>query len=469
MDATMVERGSERPSTGRRIAAAVAVLALVAAVVVAALGAFRNIGFLVLTLVLVVLAVMAGWIALVNRGTRRTLGTVAAVVLLVAVVVLLVTAVLRIDAAAIGRVVLLVVLILVSTAAARVALGDALADRSTGRKVGPAQRGVLLMNPRSGGGKVVRFQLEAEAQRRGIRPIVLHPGDDLRALAEEAVAAGTDVIGMAGGDGSQALVADVAREHDVAFVCVPAGTRNHFALDLGLDREDVTSALDAYGDAFERRIDLAQIGDRIFVNNASLGVYATVVQSEAYRDAKLGTTAQMLPDLLGRTAKPFDLRFEQPDGDRDGSADLVLVSNDVYRLDSMSGFGTRPRIDDGVLGVVTVKVDRARDIPALVTAEATGRIRSFRGYRAWSTTEFVVDSAEPLIDVGVDGEALRLPPPLRFRSLPGALRVRTPLSAPGVPHKPPIGEAVPALLRVLAGHPPRGEAVTSTGEVTSTG
>jgi diacylglycerol kinase family enzyme len=455
MDTTIAAPESDRrsPSPGRRIAAAVAVLALAAALVVVAMAAFRNLGLLVLTLVLVALAVMAGWTALVNRGTRRVLAAALAVVLLVATVVLLVVAALQIDASAIGRAVLLVVLVLVSVGAARVALGDDLTGPRTGRQVGPARRGVLLMNPRSGGGKVVRFHLEDEAQRRGIRPIVLHPGDDLRALAEEAVAAGADVIGMAGGDGSQALVADVAREHDVALVCIPAGTRNHFALDLGLDRADVVGALDAFGDAFERRIDLAQIGDRIFVNNASLGVYATVVQSEAYRDAKLGTAAQMLPDLLGTQAKPFDLRFDRPDGEPEGTADLVLVSNDVYHLESMTGFGTRPRIDDGVLGVVTVKVDRARDIPALVTAEATGHIQGFRGYRAWSTREFVVDSAEPLVDVGVDGEALRLAPPLRFRSLPHALRVRTPLSARGVPRRPRIGEAVPALLRVLAGHP----------------
>jgi diacylglycerol kinase family enzyme len=243
----------------------------------------------------------------------------------------------------------------------------------------------------------------------------------------------------------------------VALVCVPAGTRNHFALDLGLDRDDVVGALDAFGEAVERRIDLAQIGDRIFVNNASLGVYAAVVQSEAYRDAKLATTAQMLPDLLGPGGKRFDLRFERPDGERQSPADMVLVSNDLYHLESMSGFGTRPRIDDGLLGVVTVTVDRARDLPALMSAEATGRIERFRGYRAWTTPEFTIDSSEPLIDVGVDGEAFRLAPPLRFRSLPGALRVRTPLTAAGVspaasaPHG--LGQAVPALLRVLGGRP----------------
>src|SRR5206468_2305338 len=104
-----------------------------------------------------------------------------------------------------------------------------------------------------------------------VRTVLFGPGDDLRALTEHAVAQGADVLGVAGGDGSQALVADVARSHDLAFVCIPAGTRNHFALDLGLDRRDVAGALDAFEDAVERRIDLASVGGRVFVNNASLG------------------------------------------------------------------------------------------------------------------------------------------------------------------------------------------------------
>jgi diacylglycerol kinase family enzyme len=316
---------------------------------------------------------MAAWTALVHHGTRRVLAGVVAVVALVGLVALL-------DLRSIVRIIVVIGLVLVSAAAARVALAHDLAAATfDGRKVGPARSGVLLMNPWSGGGKVDRFGLEAEARRRGVTPVVLRRGDDLRALAEQAVDTGAEVIGMAGGDGSQALVADVARRHDVAFVCVPAGTRIHFALDLGLDRADVAAALDAYGDALERRIDLATIGDRVFVNNASMGVYATVVQSEAYRDAKLATTAQLLPDLLGPAALPFDLRFHRPGGDGGTSVHLVLVSNDVYRLESMSGFGTRPRIDDGVLGVVTVAVDRARDLPALVAAEASGRIRRFPG------------------------------------------------------------------------------------------
>jgi diacylglycerol kinase family enzyme len=219
----------------------------------------------------------------------------------------------------------------------------------------------------------------------------------------------------------------------------------------------VAAALGAYGDAVERRIDLAAIGDRIFVNNASMGVYATVVQSDAYRNTKLATTAQLMPGLLGPTAPPFDLRFHGPGGESGISADMVLDSNDVYRPESMSGFGTRARIDDGVLGVVTVAVDRARDLPALVSAEATGRIRRFSGHREWTTPEFVVDRGQPLVDVGVDGEALQLASPLRFRSLPGALRVRTPLDAPGASPAAlrPAGpwQTVKALVRVVGGRP----------------
>jgi diacylglycerol kinase family enzyme len=437
--------GLQHPTSIQRLAAAVALLALVGAVVVVALSLLGNLGRLVLVLVLVALAVTAAWTALVHRGVRRWLAAGLALVALVAVVLLL-------DVTSLVRIGLVVGLVVLSTAAARVAIGHHHAPSAAGRPVGPAPHGVLLMNPRSGGGKVEQFDLENQARRRGIEPIVLRPGDDLRALAEQAVTDGADVLGMAGGDGSQALVADVARSHDVALVCVPAGTRNHFALDLGLDRADVVAALDAFGDAVERHIDLALMGDRVFVNNASLGVYATVVRSEAYRDAKLATTAQMLPDLLGPDAKPFTL----PDGQQQSSADIVLVSNNVYRLESLRGFGTRARIDDGQLGVVTVSVDRAVDLPALMSAEATGQVHRFRGYRAWSATEFVVDSSEPLIDVGVDGEALRLPPPLRFRCLQGCLRVRTPVSAPGfspAAARPSVAEGVLALLRILAGHP----------------
>jgi diacylglycerol kinase family enzyme len=444
----MADRRSERPAVGRRLAAASALCALLAALGVVIGSLLTDPGRMVAVLLLTVGAVVAAWTALVHRGARRVVATAVAGCAIAGIVALLLSG-------SVARLVLLVGLIAVSTAASRVALGRA-PDTASARSVGPARHGVLLMNPWSGGGKVGRFDLVGEAHRRGITPLVLERGDDLRALAEGAVADGADVIGMAGGDGSQALVADVARRHDVPFVCVPAGTRNHFALDLGLDRADVAAALAAYGTAVERRVDLAEVGGRIFVNNASIGAYATVVRADEYRDAKLATTARLLPDVLGPGGRRVDLRFVGGDGRAAPPADVVLVSNDAYRLDRISGFGRRERLDAGTLGIVTVTVDRARDVPALMAAEAAGRVEQFSGYREWTAQQFEVGSGETLIDVGVDGETLQLPPPLRFRSLPGALRVRTPVNAPGgrgTTASLGTGRAVTALLGVLAGHP----------------
>jgi diacylglycerol kinase family enzyme len=257
---------------------------------------------------------------------------------------------------------------------------------------------------------------------------VLHPGDDLRQLAEDAVARGADLLGMAGGDGSQALVASVASRHGIPFVVVPAGTRNHFALDLGLDRDDVPGALEAYQDGVDTVVDLAEVNGRVFVNNASMGVYARIVQSADYRDAKMQTAAAMLPDLLGPTAKSLDLRFSLPSGEEATTAQLLLISNNPYQLARLRGGGMRERLDGGVLGIAFVRVDTAAEAEKLAALEAVGSARQFASWNDWTATEFEVRSAVP-VEIGVDGEALTLQPPLHFVIRPRALILRLPRSA----------------------------------------
>jgi diacylglycerol kinase family enzyme len=370
------------------------------------------------------------------------------------VVLLLVTA---------GRLLVLVAVVVplvVAGLATRHALGRDIrslkSSPTPGTTVGPAARPVLLMNPRSGGGKVGRFNLVEEARRRGIEPVVLAPGDDLLRLAERAVADGADVVGMAGGDGSQALVAGVAAAHGVGFVCVPAGTRNHLAMDLGLDRADVAGALDAFGQAVERRIDLGLVGDRVFVNNATVGLYAKIVQSPAYRNHKVGTALELLPDMLGPNATPFDLRFTGPDGAEHASAHLILVSNDRYELGSGEGFGSRRRIDGGNLGIVAATFRSSSEIARLLESGAAGRGWRPPGWVEWADDSFELRSGQP-VEIGIDGEALVLDPPIRFRTLPGALRVRIPLTAPGyspAATAPTPGWAtITALLQAAAGRP----------------
>jgi diacylglycerol kinase family enzyme len=286
------------------------------------------------------------------------------------------------------------------------------------------------MNPKSGDGKPERFHLADEARRRGVEPILLEHGQDWRAVAREAARTAT-VIGMAGGDGSQAMVAQIAMDAELPYVCVPAGTRNHLALDLGLDRDDIVGALDAFSSDSEYPIDLAFVNDRIFVNNVSLGIYAEIVQSEAYRAAKMETMEKMLPDLLGPRATPFDLRYRGPDGEEHASAQLILVSNNPYQLERLAGMGSRPRLDQGTLGIVTLNITNAAQAAEMLALEAVGQVRRFPGWIEWSAPTFEIDSATE-VATGIDGEAVLLPPPLQFRVVPQALCVRLPPSVAGL-------------------------------------
>ena len=218
----------------------------------------------------------------------------------------------------------------------------------------PPAHPVLLYNPKSGGGKAERFSLADEAAKRGIESVELTRGADLEKLVRDAVAGGADALAMAGGDGSQAVVASIASELDLPYACIPAGTRNHFALDLGVDRDDVVGALDALVEGGERRVDLAEINGRVFVNNVSLGLYAEAVQRDEYRDAKLRTILNTVPEALGPDGEGLDLSWTGPEGEQERSGAALLISNNRYRLGRAVGSGTRPRIDAGVLGVTVV-------------------------------------------------------------------------------------------------------------------
>ena len=224
---------------------------------------------------------------------------------------------------------------------------------------------------------------------------------------------------MAGGDGSQALVAAIAAEHDLPFVCIPAGTRNHFALDLGVDREDVVGALDALAPgARERVVDLAEVNGRTFVNNVSLGAYAEAVSHKGYRESKLGTLLDSVADNLGPDANPTRLRWRDPDGVEQTSVALMLVTNNAYRLGPVLGAGTRPRLDAGQLGIVDfVPPDRQIWAPG-------------PPWRQLEVGGLEVD-AGGRVPLGIDGEAVTLDSPLRFRSHPAALRVLIAAHHPG--------------------------------------
>ena len=387
---------------------------------------------------LLVIAIAALWYGLLRGGAGRAMGLAAGILALVAMVVVLVTTGDRVVAA---------IVIVAGLALAAAAAKFAFSYHAPLPPASAPTRAVLFYNPKSGGGKAERFKLAEEARRRGIEPIELTLGSDLEQLVRDAVADGADAVAMAGGDGSQAVVAMVAAELDLAYACIPAGTRNHFALDLGVDRDDVVGALEAFVNGGERRVDLAEVNGRVFVNNVSLGLYAEAVQREGYREAKLRTILDTLPEVLGPEGAGLDLRWTGPAGHEHSSGAAILVSNNRYRLGRAVGSGTRPRIDDGLLGVT-------------VASSPTGRGRHQRlpqrPWREWSTPEFEVEADAP-IAAGIDGEATTLDPPLRFRIRPGVLRVRIAPAHPGASPSASIPEdpwdGLRALARIAAGHP----------------
>jgi diacylglycerol kinase family enzyme len=262
--------------------------------------------------------------------------------------------------------------------------------------------GFLIVNPRSGGASPSADELSEEARSRGLSVHALEDGDDAEAVARSAEAG---PIGMAGGDGSLGLVAAVAAERDVPFVCVPFGTRNHFARDLGLDRNDPIGALAAFDGGIERRVDLARANGRAFLNNASLGLYADLVRRREHHRrrgvalARLRALARSVHDR-----RPLHLRL----GGASADVRVLLVGNNAYKLDAFE-LGTRDRLDEGLLHVYVVE----------------GLLPS-----GWTELEprreLLVESGARQLSVALDGEPVDLESPLRLTVEPGALRVLVP-------------------------------------------
>jgi diacylglycerol kinase family enzyme len=261
---------------------------------------------------------------------------------------------------------------------------------------------LLIVNPRSGSARPDAGELADEARKRGIRVHVLGPGED---PATVATSTDTDALGMAGGDGSLAAVAAVAVERDLPLVCVPFGTRNHFARDVGVDPGDAIGALEAFATGHERRVDVGRAGERLFVNNVSLGAYARLVhRRERHRRRREALARLRALWLLARRHRPLELTVDGEPVD----ARILLVSNNRYALDLFS-LGERPRLDEG----------------SLYAYRAGGLLpRHWEGPTAMQ--EVTIDTRGGAVPAALDGEPVHLELPVRITIEPRALRVRVP-------------------------------------------
>jgi diacylglycerol kinase family enzyme len=311
----------------------------------------------------------------------------------------------------------------------------------------------LIVNRWSGDGKAVEFGLADAARDAGIRVIMLERGDDITRLARGAVDAGADAIGAAGGDGSLGLVAGVAIERDVPFFCVPVGTRNHFALDLGLDRENPLTALDAIGNGEEVLVDYGLAGDRPFLNNVSFGIYAEAVHRDEYRENKEQTIVEVMREMRAGEDSGMAIRFTTPDGAQAERTAMTMVSNNPYVFSGPPDHGRRLRLDSGMLGISTAAEGTAVD------GRTGARVRH------WEADRLLLESDAPIV-AGLDGEALTFDSTLELVIRPRGLRVLVPAGTkPGyVPPREAIAAGLIGLAR-LAGVPGTGDAGTGEGDI----
>ena len=336
----------------------------------------------------------------------------------------------------------------VSAALARWALADH--RRHEPRAARPAHP-VLFLNPRSGGGKAARLDLAKHAHRAGATVVTIEPGSNLRDLARHAADDGADLLGVASGDGSIADVAGVAADRDLPFLVVPAGTRNHFARDLGLDLRHPTAALRALADGTEIRVDLGRIGERSFVNNISFGLYADAVSRPEYRDAKTTTLLDRVPTFAGPTAAASGLRCTSAGHPGVIDPTIVVVSNNAYLPGGLTTPRTRPSLQQGVLGVLSLHARSGLDL-ALLALAGPGPVE---GNATWIAPLAMVSASTPTVTAAVDGEPVDIPAPVQIASRPAALRMRLPRHRPTTHPASALHPtfAIVRLLACLAGRP----------------
>lgn len=274
----------------------------------------------------------------------------------------------------------------------------------------PLGRKVLIVNPRSGGGKAPRAGIAERAREQGVDVIELGPDQDLAEAVDQALAGGATALGMAGGDGSMATVASAALSRGLPFICIPTGTRNHFALDLGLDTDAPAGALKAFEDGVETPIDVGEVNGHMFLNCVSLGVYGEAVRKSEYREEKTRTLLETAHAVLGPSGEAPQLQLVDDQGTEHHDPAIVLVSNNPYELAPPTERRGRRALHGGALGIIVI------DRPAVEKPPSA---------RAWSATSVAV-GGPATVHAGIDGEAVDLDPPLEFVIRPGALKVRLP-------------------------------------------
>lgn len=303
------------------------------------------------------------------------------------------------------------------------------------RTIPPFRKPFLIVNPKSGNGRAMKAHIDELAEEQGITVIFTKKGEDVETVAKRAVSKGADVLGVSGGDGTLGAVAKVAIEQQLPMVVLPGGTRCHFARDIGLDPKRIADALAGF-QGVERLVDVADINGRVFLNNASLGLYADIVDTPGYRDHKMQVSRNVLRAVVNGSKDLYDLRFSHG-ALRVRKAVLVLVGVNQYETFNVFELGHRERLDGGVLQITAVtrlNGTTMNELLRVVSIDKLGKHEKFQDVMQWVSKSFRVTDAAGRIVAGVDGEREEYLSPVTIRIRPHGLRLFVP--AEGVRGRP---------------------------------
>jgi len=288
----------------------------------------------------------------------------------------------------------------------------------------------VLINPSGGtaaamGDSLASAVTEAFAAAGAEIALELLDGCEIAAAARRH--AGAPLVVVGGGDGTIGTAAAALAHTVSALAVLPLGTRNHFARQLGLPLELGEAARLALSGQ-RRRIDIGKAGERVFVNNASFGIYSRFVRlRDSGRAPKwLGSIRAAWSILRRMRAQRFSLQL---DGERQELfTPLLFVGNNEYSI-ALGRLGRRASLRDGRLSVCAVSAQMPLRLIAFAARAVVGLARPERDFEEFATARDMVIDGEGHIEGAFDGELALMPLPLRLRSLPAALGVVTPREA----------------------------------------
>jgi diacylglycerol kinase family enzyme len=290
----------------------------------------------------------------------------------------------------------------------------------------------VLLN-RGGGvaaadGKIVDKVRSALAQAQVDSEIELVTGGEYEIRSRAIAERGDSLLIVGGGDGTVGAAASALAGTETSLAILPLGTRNHFARDLGIPLKlDEAAKLVRAGR--DRRVDVAEMNGRVFINNSAIGLYPLMVVDRDVQQERLGrskrlallvasirTLIRFRHQRLTLTVNEEKARIDTP---------LLFVGNNEYRLD-LGAPGQRQRLDDGRLCVLVMRKKTRRGLIAASLRALFHRTRSDDMVRLDGVERLRVDSRRSQLPVSLDGEVVRAAPPLEYRIRKSALRVIAP-------------------------------------------